>query len=162
MVLLPDINAVRCQKSICMIKKSYSDKEIANNTNDTTTVISQQEAISPLDISTTTTLVSKKKKIMNYWELNNCPIIEIGKKIEEDKVLTHTYGEMYCELFENLCHKEKNKGMKNKEKYHSLNNKNSGKLRMLEIGFGCGHHVQGVSSVLWKTYFTEHGPGVTL
>ena len=78
----------------------------------------------------------------------------MGKKLLEDKVLAHSFGDVYCEIFERI--NDRARGMKD----HS--NRVVGPFRMLEIGFGCGHHNNGVSAVLWKTYFTEHGPGVTL
>jgi len=36
-------------------------------------------------------------------------------------------------------------------------------LRVLEIGFGCGHHTHGASALMWKRFFHSNGgPGVQL
>lgn len=73
-----------------------------------------------------------------------CPLFELGRLYQNDKIISHNYGNLYCELMQQFRHKEK-------------------KVKMLEIGFGCGHHNHGTSAQMWKKYFQSgSGPDVSL
>jgi hypothetical protein len=62
-----------------------------------------------------------------------CGLKEIGTTYQVDKVDgSHRYDGLYCTLL---------------QPYRQI------QLNMLEIGFGCGHHVQGRGGVMWKKYF---------
>ena len=63
----------------------------------------------------------------------NCNLKELGLKFQVDKFDGgHMYEDLYCDTFEPIKDKE---------------------ITMLEIGFGCGHHVHGASARLWTNYF---------
>jgi hypothetical protein len=66
-----------------------------------------------------------------------CNLFELGRKYKSDKMLDHIFYESYCDTLQKYV------GMKD--------------LRVLEIGFGCGHHVHGSSAQLWREYFDKNG-----
>lgn len=75
-----------------------------------------------------------------------CPLFDLATlpAIHNDKYFSHNYCYTYCDIFQ------------------PLRRSNIG-IRMLEIGFGCGHHNHGSSALLWKSYFSFlNGPGVKL
>jgi len=73
-----------------------------------------------------------------------CNLALLGKHFHNDKVVSHTYNTLFCETLSPLL-------------------KSTQELRMLEIGFGCGHHNHGTSALMWKSFFHMHkGPGVKL
>lgn len=64
-----------------------------------------------------------------------CPLLAYGEELDVDKVNPfHNYQLLYCELFKPLRQSQ---------------------LTMLEIGFGCGHHIAGRSCLLWNRYFPK-------
>lgn len=67
-----------------------------------------------------------------------CPIEEIGRSLKVDKYDEgHRYGDAYCELTSRLKHSGQ-------------------KVRLLEIGFGCGHHPNGASARCWHRFFESN------
>lgn len=74
-----------------------------------------------------------------------CPLAGLGKFFDNDKMVSHQYLPIYCEKLQPF-------------------RKSDTRLRMLEIGFGCGHHGErGSSANMWKSFFhMRHGPGVDL
>lgn len=74
-----------------------------------------------------------------------CNLGQIGKALENDKVLHHKYHHLYCKEFMPFVN-----GIKDRA------------VRMLEIGFGCGHHNHGTSAVMWNKFFTSHGTDLKL
>lgn len=81
-----------------------------------------------------------------YWQITanaTCPLHHMGLLLAEDKFSEHHYENLYCEVFRD---------------YRSSKQK----TRMLEIGFGCGHIVHGVSARVWKSFFTHGGSGIDL
>jgi len=81
-----------------------------------------------------------------YWAItanSTCLLHHMGQVLNDDKFTSHQYMNMYCEVFRDFKSSPK-------------------KTRMLEIGFGCGHHAHGVSARIWKQYFTNDGSGVEL
>ena len=81
-----------------------------------------------------------------------CPFTTVGLEYEADKVgpitrvgsAGHRYGPMYCDILTPL-----------RSSPH--------KLRVLEIGFGCGHYNNGVGARLIKNFFqSDGGPDVLL
>lgn len=130
-------------------------------------------AISTMRSSNSRQLLEKNYNL-DYRDMNTCPLMILGKELEDDKFYHHTYGDLYCE---NLMPFRISRQ----------------KLRMLEIGLGCGHHNSGRSAQgatnyqladvvantllqanhiisflfllqsVWKRFFTEDGgPGVSL
>ena len=81
-----------------------------------------------------------------YRDVPNCRLIALGQEYKDDKFVgVHTFGNLYCEVLRDF---RRTRGRK---------------LRMLEIGFGCGHINHGASAQVWKTFFTEsNGPGLQL
>jgi hypothetical protein len=78
-------------------------------------------------------------------KISACNLFDIGKALEDDKFTSHSFGTLYCELLNPIR--------------TGLNRK----IRMLEIGFGCGHHNHGVSARVWKQFFSpSNGPGLAL
>ena len=72
-----------------------------------------------------------------------CPLYKLGFKHESDKINQHRFYELYCDLLEKYRGREA--------------------MRMLEIGFGCGHHVHGSSALMWREYFDpKHNTGFIL
>ena len=73
----------------------------------------------------------EKKLVKNYnpdfRDMNTCPLMILGKEFEDDKFYHHTYGDLYCENLSPFRNSRQ-------------------KLRMLEIGLGCGHHNNGRSA----------------
>ena len=73
----------------------------------------------------------EKKLVKNYnpdfRDINTCPLMILGKEFEDDKFYHHTYGDLYCENLSPFRNSRQ-------------------KLRMLEIGLGCGHHNNGRSA----------------
>ena len=64
-----------------------------------------------------------------------CNFEEIASKYKVDKIDEyHRYQDLYCMLFQPLRHS---------------------KIAMLEIGFGCGHHIAGASALLFKEFFSQ-------
>ncbi len=73
----------------------------------------------------------------------NCSLVPLGFQYNDDKFTGHQYQNLYCEALRDFRHSHRS-------------------IRFLEIGFGCGHNVkqkdqQGVSSLVWKQYFTGGG-----
>ena len=81
-----------------------------------------------------------------YRDVPNCRLIALGEEYKDDKFVgVHTFGNLYCEVLRDF---RRTRGRK---------------LRMLEIGFGCGHVNHGASAQVWKKFFTENnGPGLQL
>lgn len=72
---------------------------------------------------------SASKKVLG----NVCELANIGNQARNDKVdLFHNYQGLYCDLFRHM---------------------RTAPVRMLEIGFGCGHHIHGSSAIMWNQYF---------
>ena len=95
--------------------------------------------------STSTSTSITRRTTYSYRDVQRCRLHELGERHNDDKFVMHTYGNLYCEAFRDF---RRTRGRK---------------LRMLEIGFGCGHTNHGASAQLWKEYFTERsGPGVEL
>jgi len=65
----------------------------------------------------------------------NCTLQTI---MTDDKFTIHAYQNLYCETFRDF-------------------RRSPMKMKMLEIGFGCGHHVNGRSSLIWTTWFAAAG-----
>jgi hypothetical protein len=64
---------------------------------------------------------------------SDCDLKQIGTTLQVDKVdKGHRYEGLYCTLLQPLRQLE---------------------LKMLEIGFGCGHRVKGRGAVMWKKFF---------
>lgn len=81
-----------------------------------------------------------------------CPFTTVGLEYEADKVgpitrvgsAGHRYGPMYCDILTPLRSSPR-------------------KLRVLEIGFGCGHYNNGVGARVIKNFFqSDGGPDVLL
>jgi hypothetical protein len=72
-------------------------------------------------------LLSLNTEVLDWRDVNNCELMALGKEYEDDKFYNHIFGDIYCENF------------------IPFRNSRS-KLRMLEIGFGCGHHNHGRSA----------------
>ena len=70
---------------------------------------------------------------------DKCNLGQIGKALENDKVLHHKYHHLYCKEFMPFIN-----GIKDRP------------IRMLEIGFGCGHHNHGTSAIMWNKFFTSN------
>ena len=69
----------------------------------------------------------------------DCALVSLGVRYNDDKFTNHQYQNLYCEVLRDFQRSQR-------------------KIRMLEIGFGCGHNVntpnqQGVSALIWKEYF---------
>ena len=64
---------------------------------------------------------------LDFRDMNTCPLMILGKEFEDDKFYHHTYGDLYCENLSPFRNSRQ-------------------KLRMLEIGLGCGHHNNGRSA----------------
>ena len=64
---------------------------------------------------------------------DGCNLKEIGSLLVNDKI-EHEYGNLY-------------------EKELCLMKRRGAPVRMLEIGFGCGHHNHGTSARMWKEFF---------
>jgi hypothetical protein len=81
--------------------------------------------------------VEQEDKVKSYQDGINrrdkkCHLKTLGNKYAVDKVdSSHRYQGLYCTLFEPIRHFS---------------------LDMLEIGFGCGHHVHGRSALMWNRY----------
>ena len=72
-------------------------------------------------------LGSENREILDWRDVNTCQLMALGKEHEDDKFYGHIFGDLYCETL--------------------IPFRNSRtKLRMLEIGFGCGHHNHGRSA----------------
>lgn len=83
-------------------------------------------AISAMQSSKSRQLLEKIHNL-NYMDMKTCPLMILGKELEDDKFYHHTYGDLYCEnLMPSRISRQK--------------------LRMFEIGFGCGHHNHGRST----------------
>lgn len=79
-----------------------------------------------------------------YWNIpRNCSLARLGDELKEDKFIQHHYDNTYCEVFRDFRRSQM-------------------RTKMLEIGFGCGHHVNGISSLIWKQFFTNGGSGIEL
>ena len=81
-----------------------------------------------------------------YWFMtsnDSCPLYHMGLILGDDKFTSHSYHNMYCEVFRDFKATQK-------------------KIRMLEIGFGCGHNNHGVSARIWKSFFSNGGSDVNL
>ena len=63
----------------------------------------------------------------DFRDMNTCPLMILGKEFEDDKFYHHTFGDLYCENLSPFRNSRQ-------------------KLRMLEIGLGCGHHNHGRSA----------------
>lgn len=62
-----------------------------------------------------------------------CPLAKMGDFYKVDKFNPfQNYQSLYCDLFQHMRFEP---------------------VSMLEIGFGCGHHVAGASARLWKKFF---------
>lgn len=62
-----------------------------------------------------------------------CPLTKMGDFYKVDKFNPfQNYQSLYCDLFQHM-------------RFEPVN--------MLEIGFGCGHHIAGASARLWKKFF---------
>jgi hypothetical protein len=72
-------------------------------------------------------LLSVNTEVLDWRDVNNCELMALGKEYDDDKFYHHIFGDLYCENF------------------IPFRNSRS-KLRMLEIGFGCGHHNHGRSA----------------
>jgi hypothetical protein len=78
---------------------------------------------------------SADKKEKNHHLGHKCILDHLGTVYEVDKFNDfHNYQSLYCDLFRPL-----------RENH----------IKMLEIGFGCGHHIAGASAKLWNKYFTN-------
>ena len=71
--------------------------------------------------------------------ITDCSLVSLGERYNDDKFTNHNYQNLYCEVLRDFQRSQR-------------------KMRMLEIGFGCGHNVntpnqQGVSALIWKEYF---------
>ena len=88
---------------------------------------------------------------INYWELNKCDLLEYAHIFQADKITAHSFGDIYCEILRKYRYKSIIQGEIKRKK-----------LRMLEIGLGCGHHIVGAGANMFKKYFTEDGPGLEL
>eukprot|EP00002_Diphylleia_rotans_P027904 TRINITY_DN561_c0_g2_i1.p1 TRINITY_DN561_c0_g2~~TRINITY_DN561_c0_g2_i1.p1 ORF type:complete len:231 (-),score=22.99 TRINITY_DN561_c0_g2_i1:1394-2086(-) len=65
----------------------------------------------------------------------------LGKQFDVDKFLGppfHSYETLYCKVVPSFLHRRQIAAQE---------------IRMLEIGFGCGHHVHGRSALLWSQFF---------
>jgi len=71
---------------------------------------------------------------------NECNLGAIGRDIENFKVLGHSYHLLYCKVLMPFVKEIQNRP-----------------IRLLEIGFGCGHHNHGNSALLWNKFFTSNG-----
>ena len=95
--------------------------------------------------SESTATTGRRHGTYSYRDVKRCRLHELGERHNDDKFVMHTYGNLYCEVFRDF---RRTRGRK---------------LRMLEIGFGCGHTNHGASAQLWKQYFSErNGPGLEL
>ncbi|RYG97820.1 class I SAM-dependent methyltransferase [archaeon] len=75
--------------------------------------------------------ISAPKKMLGHV----CDLAGLGNNLESDKVNPyHNYQALYCDLFR-----------------HYRNSP----VRMLEIGFGCGHNVHGSSALVWNKFFSQ-------
>lgn len=64
-----------------------------------------------------------------------CNLAQLGEEFSVDKMNPyHNFQSLYCDLFRPIRQM---------------------KLKMLEIGFGCGHHVHGQSAKMWKAFFPK-------
>lgn len=72
-------------------------------------------------------LLSVNTEVLDWRDVNSCELMALGKEYNDDKFYDHIFGDLYCE---NLIPFRNSKT----------------KLRMLEIGFGCGHHNHGRSA----------------
>ena len=75
--------------------------------------------------------------------ITSCSLVKLGERYNDDKFTNHNYQNLYCEVLRDFQRSQR-------------------KMRMLEIGFGCGHNVhqpnqQGVSALIWKEYFDDGG-----
>lgn len=71
----------------------------------------------------------------------SCSLVKLGERYNDDKFTNHNYQNLYCEVLRDFQQSQR-------------------KMRMLEIGFGCGHNInqlnqQGVSALIWKEYFGD-------
>ena len=73
-------------------------------------------------------LTSTREGGLDWRNLNKCALIHLGNKYGDDKFVSHTFGDLYCETMAPF------RGSRVP-------------LRMLEIGFGCGHHNHGKSAL---------------
>lgn len=88
-----------------------------------------------LALASSQTYSSTKELQAQDEQHRRCQLTKLGNHYEVDKFNPfQNYQSLYCELF-----------------FH----KRAQKLRMLEIGFGCGHHVHGASAKLWNKFFTN-------
>lgn len=66
-------------------------------------------------------------------EKRACPLEQFGNEFSADKVdQWHNYQILYCELFTPF---------------------RNDRVNMLEIGFGCGHHIHGSGALMWNKFF---------
>lgn len=73
-------------------------------------------------------LASTREGGLDWRNLNRCALIHLGKQFGDDKFVAHTFGDLYCETMAPF-------------------RSSRVPLRMLEIGFGCGHHNHGKSAL---------------
>jgi hypothetical protein len=73
-------------------------------------------------------LTSPRDGGLDFRNLNKCALIHLGKVHGDDKFVSHTFGDLYCETMAPF-------------------RSSRAPLRMLEIGFGCGHHNHGKSAL---------------
>lgn len=73
-------------------------------------------------------LASTREGGLDWRNMNRCALIHLGKQFGDDKFVSHTFGDLYCETMAPF------RGSRVP-------------LRMLEIGFGCGHHNHGKSAL---------------
>ena len=73
-------------------------------------------------------LTSPRDGGLDFRNLNKCGLIRLGKVHGDDKFVSHAFGDLYCETM---------------APFRSSRTP----LRMLEIGFGCGHHNHGKSAL---------------
>ena len=66
-------------------------------------------------------------EVLDWRDVNNCQLMALGKEYDDDKFYEHTFGDIYCETLIPF-------------------RSSRSKLRMLEVGFGCGHHNHGRSA----------------
>ena len=69
-----------------------------------------------------------------------CNLRALGEALKNDKVIVHHYDLLYCA-----------------ELMPFIYNIADRPIRMLEIGFGCGHHNHGTSALMWHKFFKSMG-----
>lgn len=75
--------------------------------------------------------LSAPKKMLGHV----CEFADLANQFKSDKVNPfHNYQTLYCDLFRH---------------YRNV------PIRMLEIGFGCGHNVHGSSAYVWNKFFNQ-------